>query len=244
MIPAPYVWFAWSSAFLIPWGLLYWRFPRHRRTMVLASVLTLPFGLTEPLFIPQYWDPPSLFDLAQRTGFDIESVIFSFGIGGVGAVLMNVLTRRITAPIESADRAHSRHRLHRVALVSPFVMFLLLLPAGWNPIYPGIVAMLVGAALSVWCRPDLRWHYLLGGLVFAVYYALFFVGLAVMAPPGYIAAVWNLQDLSGIRLGFMPLEELLFAIAFGGYWAGAYEHVAWRHATPITQEGLTDAMDA
>lgn len=243
MIPGPYVWFAWSIAALIPWGLLYWRFPRHRRTMVWASVFTAPFGLTERLFVPRYWEPPSLLDLAQRTGFDIESLIFCFGIGGVGAVMMNVLTRRISAPVESAERGHARHRLHRAVLLSPFVVFVVLLLTDWNPIYPAIIAMLVGAVLSAWCRPDLRRHYLLGGLVFLVYYTVFLVGLEVTAPPGYIEAVWNLQDLSGIRLGFMPLEELLFAIAFGGYWAGAYEHVTWRRATFITQEGRTDAMD-
>lgn len=38
-------------------------------------------GFTEPLFVPAYWNPPTLFDLAQRTGFDIESLIFTFAIG-------------------------------------------------------------------------------------------------------------------------------------------------------------------
>jgi hypothetical protein len=47
----------------------------------------MPFGLTEPLFVPRYWDPPSLFNLAATTGFDIESLIFCFAIGGIGAVL-------------------------------------------------------------------------------------------------------------------------------------------------------------
>jgi hypothetical protein len=41
-----------------------------------------------------YWNPPSLFDLARTSGFDIESLIFSFGIGGIGAVLYNLLTGR------------------------------------------------------------------------------------------------------------------------------------------------------
>lgn len=233
MIPTQYVWFAWSSAFLIPWGLLYWRFPAHRRAMILTSIFTAPFGLTEPLFVPRYWNPPSLFDLAQRTGFDIESLIFCFGIGGVGAVLSNVLRRRITTPVEPAERHHPRHRFHREVLLSPFVLFVLLLPTGWNPIYPGILAMLVGAALGAWCRPDLRWHFVLGGSVFLGYYAVFLVGLELTAPPGYIETVWNLPALSGITLGFMPLEELLFAVAFGAYWAGAYEHVAWRQVTPL-----------
>lgn len=76
MIPGPYVWFAWSVGSNIPWALLYWRLPRHRRTRVWASVFTEPLELTERLFVPRYRDPPSLFDLAQRTGFDIEGLIF------------------------------------------------------------------------------------------------------------------------------------------------------------------------
>jgi hypothetical protein len=220
MIPGHHVWLVWSSAFLLPWGLLYWRFPQHRKAMLWASVCTLPFGLTEPLFVPAYWNPPSLFDLAQRTGFDIESLIFSFGIGGVAAVLVEALTGRVPLPIDAAGQLHPRHRLHRV-------LFVVLLPTGWNPIYLGILAMLAGAGLSVWCRPDLARSTVLGGIVFLLYYVIFLVGLEVTAPSGYISAVWNLDDLSGIVIGFMPLEELLFAFCFGSYWAGVYEHVTW-----------------
>ncbi len=63
--------------------------------------------------------------------------------------------------------------------------------------------------------------------MFLAYYILFLVLLEVSAP-GYIERVWNLEALSGIRLGFMPLEELLFAIGFGMYWAGVYEHFTWK----------------
>lgn len=50
--------------------------------MLYVSFLTSLLGLTEPIFVPKYWNPPSLFNLAQNTGFDIESLLFSFGIGG------------------------------------------------------------------------------------------------------------------------------------------------------------------
>lgn len=196
-----------------------------------ASVLTMPFGLTEPLFVPEYWNPPSLFDLAQRTGFDVESLIFCFAIGGVGAVLVNVLTRREVRPLGQSDRHHPRHSLHRWVLASPFLVFVALLPLGWNPIYPGIAAMLTGATLTVWCRPDLARSVALGGVVFLAYYSVFLVGLEVTAP-GYIDRVWTLDALSGVRLGFAPLEELLFALGFGGYWAGVYEHLTWGRVVP------------
>ena len=87
MMEYHYVWLIWSVGFLCPWAILYVTVPEHRMVMWKTSLFMAPFGLTEPLFVPEYWNPPSLFDLAQRTGFDIESIIFSFAIGGIGAVL-------------------------------------------------------------------------------------------------------------------------------------------------------------
>lgn len=54
MIPDTYVWLAWSAAFLIPWAVLFLAYPQERRIMLWASLFTAPFGLTEPLFVPEY----------------------------------------------------------------------------------------------------------------------------------------------------------------------------------------------
>jgi hypothetical protein len=153
-MPDQYVWLMWSSAFLVPWLAAYVAFPRHRKAMVWASLITAPLGLTEPLFVPDYWNPPSLFDLARRSGFDIESVIFSFGIGGIGAVLYNLLTGRELLPVSAAERHSPRHKMHYWALAIPFLSFPLLYLLRWNPIYPAIVAITLGAAATMLCRPD------------------------------------------------------------------------------------------
>jgi hypothetical protein len=89
-----YVWLIWASLFLLPWTALFVAWPALRRPMLWASALTAPFGLTEPLFVPAYWNPPSLFDLAHRTGFDIESLIFCFAIGGLAAARATGYWRR------------------------------------------------------------------------------------------------------------------------------------------------------
>ena len=73
--------------------------------------------------MPEYWNPPSLFELAQRTGFDIESLIFSFALGGIGAVLYNALTKRPFGPVSAAERSRPLHRFHSVALWLPYVLF-------------------------------------------------------------------------------------------------------------------------
>ena len=222
----------WSLAFLCPWLLLYLYSPAMRREMLAVSAATSLLGLTEPLFVPEYWNPPTLFDLAQRTGFDIESLIFCFAIGGIGAIAYHSLANRAFAPISHAQRRGARHLFHRLAVAAPFVVFppLYLLP--WNPIYPGIVALAVGGVSNVLCRPDLLRNTLTGGALFLGLYAAFML-LLIASAPGYIEAVWNLSALSGVLIGGIPLEELLFGLSFGLYWAGVYEHVTWQGSAAV-----------
>ncbi len=227
MFTDQYVWLLWSSAFLIPWGLVYWYFPEQRRAMFWASIFTTPFGLTEPLFVPEYWMPPSLFNLAETTGFDIESLIFCFGIGGIASVSYNLLSQKTPQVVDACTRHHELHRHHYKALFAPFVVFLLFYFFPWNPIYPSILAMFAGAWATILCRPDLKRKTWIGGLLFLIYYAIFLAGLEWTAP-GYIERVWNMEVLSGITVWFMPIEELLFAIGFGMYWSGVYEHFTWK----------------
>jgi hypothetical protein len=174
-----------------------------------ASLFTSPFGLTEPLFVPAYSSPPSLFDLARTTGFDIKSVIFSFGIGGVGAVLYNLLTGRELAPVADADRRLLHHKLHDWALAAPLVSFPILYLFPWNSIYPAIVAMILGAAAAIWCRPDLARKAWVGAILFVEYYAMFLMGVELTAP-GYIERVWNLGALSGLSVAGMPIRASLY----------------------------------
>ena len=225
-----YVWLLWSLALLVPWLLAYAAFPSQRSAMIWASLFTTPFGLTEPIFVPQYWSPPSLFDLARTTGFDIESFIFAFGIGGIGAVVYNLATGRRLAMLAAPERRLRRHAFHNWSLALPFISFPVLYLLDWNPIYPAIVALVLGAAAAIWCRTDLVRKTWIGSLLFVAYYSVFLLGVE-WTMPGYISRVWNLSALSGVRIVGMPIEEVLFAAAFGAYWSGVYDHFTWRALT-------------
>ena len=227
-----FVWLIWSSAFLLPWLLLYALFPQHRVPMSRASLVMTPFGLTEPLFVPEYWNPPSLFELAQRTGFDIESFIFSFAIGGIAAVLYNILLHKRMDTLDLAERHHLRHRWHRWALLAPFALFPILYFLPWNPIHAGIAAMALGGIAVVLCRPDLKSNTLIGGILFLGLYTVFLLALKWSAP-GYIEQVWNFATLTGVRIYGLPLEELLFGFSFGLMWTGIYEHFMWKRSVVI-----------
>ena len=225
-----YVWLIWSSAYLIPWALLYIAKPAFRQQMLRVSLATSLLGLSEPIFVPEYWNPPSLFDLAQRTGFDIESLIFCFAIGGIGAVMYNALAGKEIVEVPHAERHNGRHRWHLLAIASPYLVFPALYFLPWNPIYPGIVALAIGGIANVLCRPDLLRNTLVGGVLFLLLYAVFMLSLNLFVP-GYVEQVWNLSALSGVLLGGIPLEELAFGFAFGMYWAGIYEHFTWHRSS-------------
>ncbi len=74
------------------------------------------FGFSEPLFVPEYWSPPSLFKLAEKTGFDIESFIFSFAIGGIVVVLYRLLYPVSEINIMATEKKRPWRRLHRIVL--------------------------------------------------------------------------------------------------------------------------------
>ena len=56
-----------------------------RYEIMFASLLFLPFGLTQPLFVPDYWNPTVIYKLWGL--FDIESLLFGFFLGGIAASL-------------------------------------------------------------------------------------------------------------------------------------------------------------
>lgn len=226
-----YVWLAWSSAFLVPWIALYVANPLLRTVMWRTSAATAAFGLTEPIFVPGYWNPPSLFELAQRTGFDIESIIFSFAIGGIGATVYRMFTATHLAPIAVSQRREPLHRFHKFGLLTAPVAFIPLALVPWNVIYAVIASLTLGSAASVICRPHLARSTLIGGVLFLGLYAVFMLGL-VWFTPGYIPQVWNLRALSGVLIGGIPLEELVFGAAFGMYWSSVYEHLTWTESVP------------
>ena len=213
-----------SIFLLLIWLFLYWLWlkPQSRQKMLLVSLVTAPLGLTEPFFVPSYWSPFTLFNLAGKTGFDLESFIFSFAIGGLAAVLYEAFF-----PVR--HRAFLRYKkvrmqLHRLALVSPFLIFLILfLGTPLNPIYVVLISLFAGSLFAMLCRPDLLKKVLLGGVLFLGLYFLFFLVFTLFFP-AFVEAVWNLPALSGILLLGIPLEELLFAFSVGLLWSSIYEH--------------------
>lgn len=225
-----YAWFLWTLLFLAVWLIVYFSFKNKecRKEMLIVSLFTSITGLAEPIFVPIYWNPPSLFDLAQKTGFDIESLIFSFCAGGLAVALYEKFFKTSHKPLSLKERQNNRHRFHFYAILSVPIVFLFMLAfANLNPIYGAIISLIAGGVFVLYCRPDLWRKMFASSLIFLVFYLVFFLTL-IFFFPGYVEKVWNLGAISGILILGVPLEELLFAVGYGFFWSGVYEHFAWR----------------
>lgn len=196
------------------------------------SLGTAPLGLSEPLFYPNYWFPPTLFRLGEITGFDIESLVFSFAAGGLASSLYGVLGQGAIKPLDECERHSRRHRFHVLFLSSPVWLFLILAwLTPWNAIYTTSLALFGGAIATILCRPDLLFMAVKGALIFTVFYFLFFSAMAI-THPGFVALYWNHANISGLQVAGIPVEELLFAFSFGAMWSVFYEHRHWLGTMP------------
>jgi len=220
-------WLIFSLILLGIWLIIFIARKKVRKEMFLVSLFTMPFGLTEPLFVPEYWNPPSLFNLAAKIGFDIESLIFSFAIGGIGAVLYEFIFKAKHQKMSEHEMHKRRHRFHLLTLFSPVIVFLPLQTfTNLNPIYSTSIAMFIGGIAAIVCRHDLKKKVFTGGILFLALYFIFFLFFNLIYP-GIVERVWNLSAISGILILGVPLEELMFALGFGMLWSSVYEHVRW-----------------
>ncbi len=224
-----YAWLLWSWGLFVIWLIFYvlLKTKESKKEMLIVSLWTAIFGLTEPIFVPEYWNPPSLFNLAQNTGFDLESLLFAFSIGGIVSIIYEAFFNSKHIKMTKYEKRQPRHKLHFIILLSgPIIFILLELTTKLNPIYTASIALMIAGLFTWYCRPDLIEKMVLTAFLFSMLYFIFFLSLLYIFP-NYVQLVWNFTSISGILISGIPVEEILFAFSFGFYWSSIYEHIKW-----------------
>jgi hypothetical protein len=214
-------------------------------------------GVTEPLFVPEYWNPPSILKVGR---WDLESFLFCFAIGGVAAVVTELGPVKrslvlIDAYVEAAIRAIlsavsklSAGILHSSMLDRPMVSRLI--PPEQTRIENMLLVTFFFAVLGATAQLGLNIIYDAAIVCVAttVMVAWRRPSLRWQIPGGgltflviYTAVLvimdhtypdfydhWNLEALSGAWILGAPAEEYLFAFTFGMMWAPFYE--AWKES--------------
>jgi len=201
---------------------------KYRIEIRWGTLISTPMALTSLLFVPQYWTPPSLFDLDQKIRVGIEDFLWAAAVGGIASVVAEILLKERLSAIRKAAR-----KRHFAPFIVVVVVFLAL--EFWHPgktIYNTIIAFAVGALVIACLRPDLIPTMLVGGLSFtALYFALFLIFLFLY--PDFIHGYYNIPNLLGIYVAGVPIEELLFAGTGGAIWSVGYEYVQGYRLQPV-----------
>jgi len=170
---------------------------RNRQEFWWGSLVGSLLGFTEPLFVPAYWDPPSILSYYR---WDFESFLFCFAIGGISAVapewrlwrhlfqridrgiwqvvrIMLAPFRRLTGTeTPSTDEvilSAEEIRRENALLLSIFLgSFGFTAHTGLNVIYNAALASVAMAVYIAWRRPRLRWQVWSGALLFLLIYTV------------------------------------------------------------------------
>ena len=94
--------------------------------------------------------------------------------------------------------------------------------SGLNSIYSLIIALCVTTLILIYFRNDLIWDAIASGVLFGF---ITLVGFIIFTHlyPGIVEAWWKVENISGIFILGVPLEELLFSFALGAAVGPAYE---------------------
>lgn len=185
-----------------------------------GTLIAAPMALTNLLFVPEYWTPPSLFDLDQKIRLGIEDFLWAAAVGGIAAVVGEILLKERLATVRKA-----RHKRHYLPFVVAALVFVgLRFGFHWKTMNSTIVSLAACALLIAFMRPNLTPLMLASAASFALlYFVLFLLVLALY--PEFVHRYYNLSNLFGVYFLGVPIEELLFAGSGGAVWSVAYEYV-------------------
>ncbi|MFH1522232.1 MAG: lycopene cyclase domain-containing protein [Patescibacteria group bacterium] len=202
---------AWLPIFLIRKDL--------RKEMLWMGLLSIPFAFSEFLFVPEYWNPPVLFDLINKIGFGIEDVLFCFFVSSIASVIYEFLTRKKLKKIIWNRKLHVTPYLITIFI---FVGLEFIFPA--KTIYNAMLALLAAATIIGVRRKDLIPQIIFGGAFFALLYFLLFLVFNTFFPE-FITNYYTHKNLWNIYILKVPLEEIAFAFSAGTAWSSLYEYV-------------------
>ncbi len=210
-----------SLSLLFIWIIFYSKRKDLRKQMLWTSFIVMLFAFMGPLYVPEWWKPPTLFDLASKTGLDIESFIFSFAIGGLITVIYYHIFKLKSKKIEIKKGVRIDALFFAMIIFAGFLLF-----TEVHPSQSSSLSMFLGGIIILIKRRDLLKKVMFTSSFFTISYLIGFK-IFIITFPEFIENYYSLSNLTGILLYGVPFEEFLFAFSVSFLWSGMYEYVNW-----------------
>ena len=189
-----------------------------RKDILWSGCFGMITALTAAWWVPTYWNPPTILGLNGYFGFDLEDFLLMFAIGGISSVIYEYIFNR---------KLHKNIKKIHPHLTAIFIFFILY--GGLQLLFPdkvfynSIVAFFAGIVLIMIQRHDLVFKILISGIFFGVLYFIMFK-ILIFLFPYYIGKYYSFQNLSGLFMFKVPIEEVVLGFFMGAFWSALYEY--------------------
>src|SRR3989344_3622767 len=200
----------------VPWLILFaWRKDLRHKIFIMSLIFGLFGPISQLFYLRDYWHP----ELFNGWAIGIEDFLFGFFIGGISCAIYEELFG-----LKYSKRHIKNHKVWMgyFALVGGVIMLIGNLLIGFNSIYVSIFVFLIFGMIIIKIRHDLLKDAIISGLLIA---AVMFIAYLIFIPmfPGIIQNWWKLNNISGVLILGVPLEELLWAATWGFVAGPLYE---------------------
>ncbi len=215
----------WTLILAVLWLVAY--IPRRHfiKRMLFMSLILLPFGLTQPYFVPGYWHASVREQFETVT--DIGSFLWIFFLGGIVAVLFEeVFKLRFKKP-EQLSQTQKTHAItiYILLLISGIVASSVSYFTQLSVVRGALIIGLVILWYVVWNERKILREVLYGASLFGALYLMTLLFVDWLFPE---FTSTHLQLTQGTSLGYVftiPLEEYVYAIVFGAATIPVYQGI-------------------
>lgn len=216
-----YAYLVADIGYFLIWLALFLKRKDLRKEMFIMSLLIAPFGFTQFFYFHDYWHPDYLWGMIFGLA-GIEDILWCFFIGGITVVIYEEIFK--TSYLRKNANSHP-YWMCLFAALSVTFLFVGTMILHLNSMYVSVIIMLTfGIAILIF-RHDLIKHAfysgILVGLIMFLFYFLFFDIIFIHI----IEKWWLLQNVSGLLIFGVPIEEIMFGFSWGFVAGPAYEFV-------------------
>jgi hypothetical protein len=189
---------------------------RHKM-LVLSFIIGIIGPFSELWYIQDYWSPGTVFNIP----IGIESVIYPFLLGGISSVIYEEVFKKRYQKVKK--KTHHWNLIFLILILIGFIILnILFFLFNINSIYASAIAYLTIASLIFICRKDLISDGIFSGVLLGIIFMVeYWILLTIY--PNLFEKIWMMDNLSGITIVGMPVEELIWSFSWGVLAGPMYE---------------------
>ena len=216
-----YSYFLVSILSLLIWLILFFWRRNLRKEMLVMSLLIGFLGLFLGLiYTLDWWHPLTI----TKTIIGFEDFIFGFSLGGTSAVIYEAVFKKRIKIRKIRRKEEIRQNYNFLFLfTSSLILFLFFFyTLRLNSFYSSIIGLLIPILFTLIKRKDLIFDSLTSGFLVLII-ALIGTNIIEFITPGWVKSSWYFDNLVGIVIFKLPLEDIIWFFLTGAFIGPLYE---------------------